>query len=171
VCLSHPLNVCSLFRGCVSQKELERLAMDARDKKEKLMQVQAQVKDAEALAAATKKEAEKLNREAEDAQMQAASMASMQHQPKPSPPPQSMQEQKQPPPPQAGLNGYPPQSSAMAMSYGMGQAPSNNNHEGGFGGQPSGGGFDANVMGSGGSSIPTPANGGGDDPYSNPFEE
>lgn len=166
MCISHPL-FRSFFLGYVSQKELERLAMDARDKKEKLMHVQAQVKDAEALASATKKEAEKLNKEAEDAQMQAASMASMQQQPhpNPTPPPPSMQEQKQPPPPQVGLNGYPPQSSGMPMSYGMGQAPSNsNNNEGGFGG------FDANVMGSGGSSIPTPANGGGDDPYSNPFE-
>ena len=138
--------------------------MDARDKKEKMMKVQAQVKDAEALAEATKREAEKLHKEAEDAQMQAAAAASMQqHQP----PPPSMQNQ-QPPPQKISSNGYP---SKQAMpSYGTGETPMPS-HEGGFGGQPLGGGFDSKVMGSGGLAIPTPAtNGGADDPYSNPFE-
>ena len=54
--------------------------MDARDKKDALLQAQAQVKDAESLAVATKREAERLNKEAEDAQMAAAAAASMQDQ-------------------------------------------------------------------------------------------
>ena len=60
------------------QKEIDRLMMDARDKKEAMLQAQAQVKDAEALVTATKREAERLNKEAEDAQMSAAAAASMQ---------------------------------------------------------------------------------------------
>ena len=134
--------------------------MDAREKKEKMMLVQAQVKDAEALVAQTKKEAERLNKEAEEAQMQAAAAASMQqqqqqHQPKqstPLPQPPSMQ--------QPTSNGY---SHSSMPSYGM--PPSN--QDGGFGGPPLGGGFDSSVMTSGGMGIPTPAN--ADDPYSNPF--
>jgi hypothetical protein len=72
------------------QKEIDRLMMDARDKKEAVLQAQAQVKDAEALVIATKQEAERLNKQAEDAQMSAAAAASMQDQPKvmsPQPPP------------------------------------------------------------------------------------
>jgi hypothetical protein len=66
-----------LFYTC-AQKEIERLAMDARDKKDAMLLAQSQVKDAEALALATKREAERLNKEAEDAQMSAAAAASMQ---------------------------------------------------------------------------------------------
>jgi hypothetical protein len=65
------------------QKEIDRLMMDARDKKEAMLQAQAQVKDAEALVIATKQEAERLNKQAEDAQMSVAAAASMQDQPKP----------------------------------------------------------------------------------------
>lgn len=61
-------------------KEIERLTMDARDKKDALLLAQSQVKDAESLAMATKREAERLNKEAEDAQMSVAAAASMQDQ-------------------------------------------------------------------------------------------
>ena len=60
------------------QKEIERLTLDARDKKDALLLAQSQVKDAEALAMATKREAERLNKEADDAQMSAAAAVSMQ---------------------------------------------------------------------------------------------
>ena len=66
-----------LFGFC-EQKEIERLTMDARDKKDAMLLAQSQVKDAESLALATKREAERLNKEAEDAQMSAAAAASMQ---------------------------------------------------------------------------------------------
>jgi hypothetical protein len=56
--------------------------MDARDKKEAMLNAQAQVKDAESLATATKREAERLFKEAEDAQMSAAAAASMSDQSK-----------------------------------------------------------------------------------------
>jgi hypothetical protein len=59
------------------QKEIERLTMDARDKKDAMLNAQSQVKDAESLAMATKREAERLFKEAEDAQMSAAAAASM----------------------------------------------------------------------------------------------
>lgn len=133
--------------------------MDAREKKEKMMLVQAQVKDAEALTTATKKEAERLNKEAEDAQMQAAAAASMQqqHQQQSAPPtkPQSMQAPTS--------NGYGTHSSMP--SYGM--PPSS--QDGSIGGPPLGSEYSAGVMSSGGMGIPTPAH--ADDPYSNPFGE
>lgn len=66
--------------GTYEQKEIERLGMDARDKKDALLLAQSQLKDAESLAMATKREAERLNKEAEDAQMSAAAAASMQDQ-------------------------------------------------------------------------------------------
>jgi len=164
--LAFVLSLSFVFLFDVLQQEIERLALDARDKKEKLMQVQAQVKDAEALSEQTKKEAERLNKEAEDAQMQAAAAASMQHQKPPAPAPQ---QQLVP-----SSNGYPPHSYGMpphSSNGGYGMPPPTN--DGGFGGPPLGsGGYDTKVMsgGGGGAGIPTPANG-ADDPYSNPFGE
>jgi hypothetical protein len=134
-------------------KETQRLAAEARDKKEALLKVQAQVKDAEALAKATKDEAERLNKEAEEAQMKAAEAASMHHKHAPT---QTM---------------APPQSMG-SHSYGLGSAKPPAPHPvpetNGFGGPPHNGGFNSNVMGSGGAGIPTPS--GYEDPYSNPFE-
>lgn len=110
--------------------------------------------DAQALAQDTKREAERLRQEAEDAEMKAALAASMQKQaPAPAPP---------------VSNGYPTKASVgPSHGYSQPQPPTN---DGGYGSQPygMGGGFDSNVMGSGGASIPTPS--GADDPYSNPFE-
>lgn len=135
------------------------LAADARDKKDAMLLVQAQVKDAESFAVATKKEAERLNKEAEEAQMSAASAASMQDR---SPPPATNGYPKQAP----SYGGPPAAHSADTGAYGM--ASSTPSSDVGFGGSPLGG-FDANVMGGGGGlSIPTPS--GVDDPYSNPFE-
>lgn len=138
--------------------------MDAKDKKEAMLLVQAQVKDAEALAKATKLEAEKLNKEAESAQIMAAAAASLQDQPSP-----------------PATNGYQKGTAAPSYSFGhstgppsygmskpsMSQTPASNDDGGTYGRSPAGG-FDSTVMGSGGNDIPTPS--GFDDPYSNPFE-
>jgi hypothetical protein len=132
--------------------------------KESLLQVQAQVKDAEALASLTRQEAEKLQKRAEDAQVEAATAASMQQYPP------------------ASSNPTPPmQLSTIGGSSGPSQNqyavppnpylasppvnPSNSYPEYGFAQQSTG--FDSNVMSnSGGFSIPTPQN---DDLYGNPF--
>jgi dihydrodipicolinate synthase/N-acetylneuraminate lyase len=54
--------------------------LEAREKKDAMLQAQSQVKDAESLAMATKREAERLNKVAEDAQISAATAVSMQDQ-------------------------------------------------------------------------------------------
>lgn len=144
------------------QKEVQKLALDARDKKEALLQVQSQVKDAESLAEATKQEAERLNKEAEDAQMAAASAASVQDR---SPPPAANgYANKAVAPPSYGMG--PPVHATGLPSYEIASKPPTPG--GGFGGPPIGG-FDAHVMGSGvGISIPTPSE--PEDPYVNPFQ-
>jgi hypothetical protein len=138
--------------SCISQKEIEKLAMDARDKRDALLQVQSQVKDAEALAIATKKEAESLRKEAEDAEMQATVAASMQQQ----------QEHHSAPalhvPSSQNGNGY-------SFAHNEPGIKPPHIHNTGFGGPPHE--FDSNVMAGGGHSIPAPS--GYDDPYSNPF--
>lgn len=161
------------------QKEVERLQADAKQKKDNLLQVQSQVKDAEALASATRSEAEKLRKEAEDVQLQAATAASIKQAEE-----QQQQMQKAPPAP-APPNGYTTLPPASTPSYGQpmmqNQPPTSALDNPGFGvpqsygmgapsapaQQPQYGGFNANVMGSGGVGIPTPS--GGDDPYANPF--
>lgn len=135
-----------VFFSFTLQQELQKLAMDAKEKKEKLLELQAQLKDAEALANATRQEAERLNKAAEDAQLQAASMASMQQ----SQPGQTSQTAKVQPQTTNGY-GFPSQPS-MQQPDGI--------DDSGFG-----------IMGSGGTSIPTPADAPVDDPFSNPFYE
>lgn len=137
--------------------------MDAKQKKEKLLEAEAQNKDAQALAAETKREAERLRREVEDAELTAASEASMQQvQPKSNghPPPQTAQQDASPY--EMGIPSY---------NYGV-PKPQPTANNGGYGGTAYGGynngDFNPSVMGSGGVSIPTPA--GGDDPYGNPFQ-
>lgn len=139
--------------------------MDARDKKEAMLLVQSQVKDAESLAKATKQEAERLNKAAEDAQLSAAAAASMQDQP--SPHEINGYSFKTPPTPASSFAMGPPLSS-QPLQYGI----PNNNHtmpDGGFGG-PSLGGFDAHVMGTGNGGVDIPTPSGISDPYDNPFE-
>ena len=143
------------------QKEAARLAAEAKDKKEALLQAQAYVKDAEVLATSTRQEAERLRKEADDAQMRAATNASMQ------------QNQQSARPAQGpGLssnynsNGYFPEPSEAPL-YSFNKPESDTGPAANFGGPPHDGGFSSNVMGSGGGiDIPTPS---GDDPYSNPF--
>lgn len=173
LCLLRTANLSGLL--IPFQKEAERLALDARQKKEAMLQVQAQLKDAEALAKATKEEAEKLHKEAETIELKAAQAASMQH----SLPvsqnnmPLFGMDYNKPfiPQPQPDSNGFgapmgsggtvgviaaPPPPLGSGGSVGMVAAP------------PLGDNFNPNVMGSGGTEIPVPA--GFDDPYSNPFE-
>lgn len=141
-----------------------------------MLLVQSQLKDAEALASATKTESERLRNEAEDAQMQAATAASMQApaptpQPAPVPVPDTVGAlptfNNQAPTNGGGLNRMAPNE---APSYSMivtevDQKPPTG-YGMGYGAPPSG--FDANVMGGGGTGldIPTPSN----DAYANPFE-
>lgn len=128
------------------------MALDAKDKKDAFLQAQSQVNDAQSLASETRRETERLRKAAEDLDIKLASAASMQ---KPAPPSAP-----------SASNGFP----SKAPSYGFGTLPptrpaSND----GFGSQSYGvnGGFNANVMGNRGLSIPTPS--GADDPYGNPF--
>ena len=136
-----------------------------------MLQVQSQVKDAEALASATKAESERLRKEAEDAQVQAATAASMQA-PAPAPQPDTVgalptfNNNNQAP-----SNGMARMQPNEAPSYSMivtevDQKPPAGNGMGGFGAPPTG--FDSNVMSGGGNGleIPTPSN----DAYDNPFE-
>jgi hypothetical protein len=134
------------------QKEAEKLAAEARDRKDAFLQIQSQLNDATSLANETKAEVERLRKAAEDMEMEAASAESMQ---KAAPPPPSHVE--------PSSNGF------GAPSYGFAAAPL----AGLAGGDPFGNqstdmgqGFNSNVMGLGGISIPTPS---GNDPYSNPF--
>jgi len=166
---SHKLFELSLFD---LQRENEKLAQDAKAKKDKLMQAQSQANDAQALAMETRQEADKLRREAEEAEMNAAAAASRDHA-------------------QPSNNGYstglvsPPYGTTQQNKHSLPEAPANSGSQvdqhnpqppamdDGFGEQPFGGytagGYDPNVMGGGsGLEIPTPA--GNDDPYSNPFE-
>jgi len=176
------------------QKEGEKLEQEAKSAKEKVLAAQAQLNDAQALAAVTKAEADKLRKEAEDAEIKVASAASMQQsQPVAQPAPAPVQQQMHPTRTNGGTNGFPPQYSSDP--WGMDQSKPNSMGEdsGGFG-EPLGGhegqGFNSaamgsggfsipappgandnsNIMGAGGYSIPAPPNGGGDDPYSNPFD-
>jgi hypothetical protein len=154
------------------QKEAERLALDARQKKEAMLQVQAQLKDAEALAKATKEEAEKLHKEAETIELKAAQAASMQHN---MPVSQnnmssfSMDYNKSSmPPPQPDTNGFgAPMGSGGTVGI-VAAPPLSGGTVGMVSAPPTGDNFNPNVMGSGGTEIPVPA--GFDDPYSNPFE-
>lgn len=139
------------------------MAADARQKKESLLEVQAQVKDAEALALATRQEAEKIQKRAEDAQVQAATAASMQ--------PNATNDNPDPRQPVAPIHGsqqgaYGPTDPQFFTGH---SGPSYNpvNQPTGYGVGQHQSGFNANVMASGGGfAIPTPQN---DDVYSNPF--
>lgn len=128
-------------------KEGERLALEAKTKKDTFLQAQSQANDAQALALDTKREADRLRQQAEEAEINAASAASMQHS-------QPVAPSQQP------SNGYPAPAATPAYGTGMGQQPQ-------YGGTSFGGQYNPNVMGSGGVEIPTPS--GGEDPYSNPF--
>lgn len=140
------------------------------------MDIQSQVNDSNKVAAETKREVERLRREVEQAELDAASAASMQH--------------VQP------ANGYPTRATDTA-DYGMGSPmgggpmggassyglspskPPASNPYPAYGmnvpsgipsyGIPEPSGYNRNVMGGGGLSIPEPI-GNVDDPYSNPFE-
>jgi hypothetical protein len=131
------------------QKEAEKLASEARDRKDAFLEIQSQLNDATSLASETKTEVERLRKAAEDLELEAASA-------------ESMQKSAQPAPSAApATNGY-----GMPLpSYGFSAAPSGNDP---FAGNSmgTGQGFASNVMGSGGMSIPTPS---GNDPYANPF--
>ena len=146
-----------------NEKEAEKLAQDAKTKKEAFLQSQSQVNDANSLAKETKLEADRLRQEAEDAELNAAAAASMEtaQPPAPSPAPAS--------------NGYPPVASPQADQAMPSYPPSTGEQGGfgmpamsGFGGEaPSNSEFNPSVMGSGGGiEIPTPS---GNDPYDNPF--
>lgn len=163
-----------------SQKEVERLALEAKAKKDELMKVQSQINDAQKLASDTKAEEERLRKTIEDMELQAASAASLQ--------------QKQPTPQNGGYSpAIQPNQSHDSNDYGgfggpMGMggtqfkatpapAPAPVAPLGGFGGGPSqpsdAGGYNPNVMGGGGGggfSIPEPTST-GYDPYMNPFGE
>lgn len=134
-------------------KAAAKLAADARDKKDAFLEAQSQANDASALANETKKEVERLRKEAEDLELKAASAASMQK-PVSAPAP-------------SVANGF----ATQPFSYGFaGGGPSITTAYGGN--EPyDNGAFNANVMGSGGVSIPTPVAAAttANDPYGNPF--
>ena len=136
-------------------KEGEQLSADFNQTKAKVMSIQAQLKDAEALAADTRKEAERLRKEIEDSEVRVASEASMQ------------QSQSAP---ASYSYGAPPPTSDYGMTSTLDAAPSwflqSQTPSAATNGD---GGFDSNVMGGGGFSIPEPVSGSAD-PYSNPFE-
>jgi hypothetical protein len=173
------------------QKEADKLAQEAKSKREQLLAVQSQANDAQALTLETKREAEILRNEAEDAEVRVVSAASMEHsQPSngyrtqsDSDPSYGMGQGKsyysQPssPPAQDGFNGQPLGGNSggygappPAQSGGYGAPPP---VQGGYDDQSFGansGGYNNAVMGGGGGmDIPTPS--GNDDPYSNPFGE
>ena len=157
------------------QKEGERLAQDAKSKKDKLLEAQSQLNDSQALAVETKAEAEKLRKEVEEAEIEVASAASMQHS-QPPPPPQQQHQQHQPLPVQQPTNGgYPPMGQAMDQdpwgSIPQKAAPPMAAEGGGAFGEPLNGEFNSAVMGSGGLSIPDIPPASADDPYSNPFSD
>ena len=154
------LTLSSNYSTGTLQKEGEKLAQDAKTKKEAFLQAKAQVNDANALAEATRKEAENLRKEVEDAEMEAATAASMA---------ESAKVAAAPPPAPA----YPTNNGGyhMPSSYGTNPGPSSygtNPGPGTFGAM--GGGamnYNPSVMSSdSGLSIPTPS---GADDYDNPF--
>lgn len=117
--------------------------------------MQSQLNDATSLAKETRKEAERLRKAAEELELQAAAAVSMQ--------PQQQAVAAKPSAVQvaSNTNGH------QAPSYGFGTMPPP--MDGGYGNQMygMGSGFNTNVMGHGGTSIPTPS--AADDPYGNPF--
>jgi hypothetical protein len=137
-------------------KEAERLAQDANEKKQKLLQAQSQANDAQALALATKREAEKLRSEAEEAEIQAASAASVHQQQQDQEKHQHEQHQQQQNH-SVPSNGYGEYGDFGAPGYSY-------DHQQPFGGES--GAFNPSVMGNGaGIEIPAPSG----DPYDNPF--
>jgi hypothetical protein len=60
------------FLTLTLQKEVERLALEAKAKKDELMKVQSQINDAQKLASDTKAEEERLRKTIEDMELQAA---------------------------------------------------------------------------------------------------
>ncbi|GKY99291.1 hypothetical protein MPSEU_000884200 [Mayamaea pseudoterrestris] len=139
-------------------KEGEQLSADSNQKKTKVLQIQAQLKDAEALASDTRKEVERLRREVEDSEVQVASAASMQHQQSLSAPSYG-----------APLNDY-GGASPTTMSAAPSWFPQTNQSAPVTNGDGSMGGFESHVMGGGGGyDIPEPVTGDAD-PYGNPFE-
>ena len=139
-------------------KEGDQLTADFNQKKAKVMSIQAQLKDAEALAADTKKEAERLRKEIEETEVHLASAASIQ-------PSQSAAATYSygAPPPASNYGMTPPLDAAPSWFPQSQTASAVSNGDNGVGG------FDSNVMGGGGFSIPEPLSG-STDPYSNPFE-
>ena len=135
-------------------KEGEQLSADANQKKNKVMQVQARLKDAEALANDTRREVERLRSEVENAEIQVASAASMQQ---PSNDYGSVSHM--------GNNNTTGSTfdSSPAWFQPNQSAPMTSN----FNGDSGYGGFDSSSTGGDGYSVPTP---GDTDPYSNPFE-
>lgn len=142
----------------MSQKEAERLAEEAKEKKDKFIEIQTQLKETDKYARETRKKADKLRKEVEDAEVRLATASSMEEQP----------------PPGSKTNGFsPPTEPAYGGStYGMNMTSSSS--VGGFdeplGGQI-GSGFNPSVMATGGGiDIPMPEPiSAGSDPYSNPF--
>ena len=152
-------------------KEAERVAADAKEKNDKLMAAQAELKDSESLAKDTKREAERLRHEVEEAEIAAASHASMQDSKPPQPTPPVPQTNGYPGGPPA-YGGVPPPPPQQQPYYG-GQSPYSGQSPYGVYGQPppppaqDGYGYNPNVMGSGeGLSIPTPQAGDYDNPFS-----
>lgn len=165
--------ICCLFSQL--QKEVERLALEAKGKKDKLIEVQSQINDANKLANDTKAEEERLRKQIEDMELKAASVASLQ------------QTQPQSSPQNGGYSVHHQQSNSG--DYGgfggpMGVGGSDfkvsppPREMGGYGGPPQGlnstpptqpDSFNSNVMAAdGGFSIPEPTD---YDPYMNPFGE
>jgi hypothetical protein len=148
------------------------LALEAKAKKDELMQVQSQINDAQKLASDTKAEEERLRKQIEDMELQAASAASLQQpQPAPSVPPASQN---------GGYSSIQPKQSHDSNDYGgfggpMGMGGTHSQFKASpapppapdsLGGGASG--FNPSVMGGGGLSIPEPT-GTDYDPYMNPF--
>jgi hypothetical protein len=149
------------------QKEVERLALEAKGKKDELMKVQSQINDAQKLASDTKAEEERLRKMIEDMELQAASAQQNGGYSSPIQPAQSHDS-----------NDYGGFGGPMGMGGTQFKAtPAPAPAPLGFGGAPSqpsdAGGYNPNVMGGGGGggfSIPEPTSA-GYDPYMNPFGE
>jgi hypothetical protein len=135
------------------QKELERLAQDAKTKKDAFLQAQSQVNDANADSQSTQVEADRLRKAAEDAELAAASAA-------------SLRETSYRPP--AKSNGYSTPASYGLDAGGTAGVTAAYGFSGGstMGYESDSRNYNPAVMGSGGGiSIPTPSS----DPYDNPF--
>ena len=153
-----------LFGGGKQQKKEakleQQLALEAKAKKDELLQVQGQANDAQALAMETRMEADQLQRSAEEAEIaQAAANSLKQQQPPPqalAPPPTTNGDSA--PPPQQPKTFLPPAHQAQPFGNGNGNDHSDESAS-----------FNPNVMSnsSRGFSIPDPT--GTSEEFSNPF--